>query len=151
MAQSIARVISATTGSTLTSAPAVLSPPLLAARSAAATSSALSSALTALTTLATLASQAASSSSSSTAPPSGASTVANEDPGDASVVGPLTPAQAAGIAVGISLFMVGGFVVVFVQMTRRARRGPEEETGPASRRTGPEMRVGTADRSILSG
>lgn len=150
MAQSIARVISATTGSTLTSAPAVLSPPLLAARSAAATSSALSSALTALTTLATLASQAASS-SSSTAPPSGASTVANEDPGDASVVGPLSPAQAAGIAVCISAFMVGGFVVVFVQMTRRARRGPEEETGPASRRTGAEMRVGTADRSILSG
>jgi hypothetical protein len=150
MAQSTARVKPATTVSAaFTPARPVLSPPPLAARNAAPTT-ALGSALTTLTTLATLASQAATS--SSTAPPSSASTIANEDPGDASVVGPLEPAQVVGIAVGISVFMIAGFVVVFAQMMRRARRAPEEEQRPASRRRrAPEMRPGTADRSILSG
>jgi hypothetical protein len=151
MAQSIARVKSATAVSdAYTPAPPALSPPPLAVRNAAPTT-ALGSALTTLTTLATVASQAATS-SSSTAPPSSASTIANEDPGDASVVGPLSPAQVAGIVIGISVFMVAGFVVVFVQMMRRTRHMPEEEQRPASqRRRVPEARFGTVDRSILSG
>ena len=150
MEESTARVKLATTVSdTFTPAAPVLSPPPLAARNAAPTT-ALGSALTTLTTLATLASQTATS--SSTAPPTSASTIANEDPGDASVVGPLAPAQVAGIAVGISVFMLAGFIVIFAQMMRRARRAPEEEQRPASsRRRVPEMRFGTADRSISSG
>jgi hypothetical protein len=150
MAQSIARVKSATAVSdAYTPAPPALSPPPLAVRNAAPTT-ALGSALTTLTTLATVASQAATS--SSTAPPSSASTIANEDPGDASVVGPLSPAQVAGIVIGISVFMVAGFVVVFVQMMRRTRHMPEEEQRPASqRRRVPEARFGTVDRSIVSG